>query len=353
MIDTVHFDAAAERLGVVLSPDGDPNEIEGVLNPASARDRSGQLLLYPRTVQKGNISRVGRVAVNENADGFGVRREGYALQPEAPYELRPSPGYGCEDARVTFVPAIDRYVMAYTAYGPSGPRIAVAVSDDAHQWERVGLMNFNVPGLPAGDDKDGAFFPEPVMSPDGVESLAFYHRPMLHLSAVDGRAAIPMIESMPFEDRESIRIGYIPLDRVKRDPMLGLLECAESALVLSPDANWGSLKIGGGTPPVRIAEGWMSIFHGVGVVDHRRRTRPKLRYSAGIVVHDAVEPHRVLYRSPRPLLEPQTESERAGIVDNVVFPTGIDPRPDLGARIFDTYYGMADFRVGAARVTLR
>jgi len=56
----------------------------------------------------------------------------------------------------------------------------------------------------------------------------------------------------------------------------------------------------------------------------------------------------VLYRSPRPLLEPQTESERAGIVDNVVFPTGIDPRPDLGARIFDTYYGMADFRVGAA-----
>ena len=349
------FDVTVRRLGTVLEPDDEPNEAEGVLNPACARAPGGELLLYPRTVAAGNVSRVGLLRDAGAGDDVRFQRLGYALEPSEPYEMRApgTGGMGCEDPRVTFVPVLDRFLMAYTAFGPVGPRIAVAVSDDAHQWERVGLMNFNVPGLTAGDDKDGAFFPEPVMSPDGVESLAFYHRPMLHLSAVDGRAAIPMIESMPFEDRESIRIGYIPLDRVKRDPMLGLLECAESALVLSPDANWGSLKIGGGTPPVRIAEGWMSIFHGVDVVDHRRRTRPKLRYSAGIVVHDAVEPHRVLYRSPRPLLEPQTESERAGIVDNVVFPTGIDPRPDLGARIFDTYYGMADFRVGAARVTLR
>ena len=350
MIDTI--EPTVERLGVVISPDGDPNEVEGVLNPASARDRSGGLLLYPRMVEKGNISRVGRVEMLPDASGFDPKRDGYALEPQAPYELRANPGYGCEDPRVTFVPVLDRYVMTYTAYGPDGPRIAVALSEDAHRWERAGLMNFEVPGLTVGDDKDGAFFPEPVRSPEGVESLAFYHRPMLHLSAVDGRAAIPMIESMPFEDRESIRIGYIPLDRVKRDPVQGLLECEESALVLSPDANWGSLKIGCGTPPVRIAEGWMSIFHGVDVVDHRRRTRPKLRYSAGIVVHDAVEPHRILYRSPQPILEPQTEHERAGIVDNVVFPTGLDPRPDLGERIFDTYYGMADFRVGAARVAL-
>ena len=30
----------------------------------------------------------------------------------------------------------------------------------------------------------------------------------------------------------------------------------------------------------------------------------------------------------------------------------IDPRPDLGPRTFDFYYGMADWSIGAARMTL-
>ncbi len=156
--------------------------------------------------------------------------------------------------------------MAYTAFGPQGPRIAIALSKDGYTWERTGLLHFEKPGMHIGDDKDAAFFPEPVISPGGVESLAFYHRPMLHLSAVDGRAAIPMIERMPFADRESIRMGYVPLAPVIKD-LRNILDVSESVLVMSPDAQWGSLKIGAGTPPVRIAEGWLSLFHAVDVVD--------------------------------------------------------------------------------------
>jgi predicted GH43/DUF377 family glycosyl hydrolase len=37
-------------------------------------------------------------------------------------------------------------------------------------------------------------------------------------------------------------------------------------------------------------------------------------------------------------------------VNNVVFPTGIDVRDD---RTMDIYYGMADARIGAARMWLR
>ena len=40
---------------------------------------------------------------------------------------------------------------------------------------------------------------------------------MLHLSAVDGRAAIPIIQRMPYRDRESIRLGYIPLEPALKD----------------------------------------------------------------------------------------------------------------------------------------
>jgi predicted GH43/DUF377 family glycosyl hydrolase len=240
--------------------------------------------------------------------------------------------------------------MAYTGFGPVGPRIAIALSKDGLQWERLGLMHFGGPGMSDGDDKDGAFFPEPVLSPSGVRSLALYHRPMLHLSAVDGRAAIPMIERMPFHDRESIRIAYVPLEPVLRDRR-NLLNVAESVLSLSPNNDWGPIKIGGGTPPVRIAEGWMSLYHGVDLIDNSG-SKPKFRYSAGVIVHDYEEPHRLLYRSPKPVLVPESERERTGIVDNVVFPTGIDVRTDLGDRVFDVYYGMADYSIGAARMTL-
>ncbi len=348
--EAIQFDVNVERLGLAIEPNGDPTDAEGTLNPASARTRAGELLLYPRDVARGNISRVGLVKGRAQSDRFTFERDGFALEPQAPYELRPHPGYGCEDPRVTFIADLDLYVMAYTAFGPQGPRIAVAVSEDALKWTRVGLLHFDKPGMHIGDDKDAAFFPEPVTSPAGVKSLALYHRPMLHLSAVDGRAAIPMIARMPFADRESIRMAYIPFEPVLKDREK-LLDVCESVLVMSPDNQWGSLKLGAGTPPVRIAEGWMSLFHAVDVVDHTT-SKPKLRYSAGLMVHDYEQPHKIIYRSPQPILTPESESELRGIVDNVVFPTGIDPRPDIGPRVFDFYYGMADWSIGAARMTL-
>lgn len=344
------LDARLDRLGLVMKPDGDECEADGVLNPACARTRDGRTMLYPRSVAPGNISRVGRVAVAWTGTTNQADREGFALEPQAEYEVREHPGYGCEDPRVTFVPKLDKYVMAYTAFGPLGPRIAVAVSDDGLAWARVGLMRFGKPGMHTGDDKDAAFFPEPVMSPGGVLSLAFYHRPMLHISALDGRAAIPMIERLPYDDRESIRIGYVPFEPVLRD-IDAILDVNESLLTMSPNEQWGSIKVGCGTPPVRIAEGWMSIYHGVDLLDNSG-TRPKFRYSAGIMVHDADDLQKIIYRSPQPVLAPEADRELVGVVDNVVFPTGLDPRDDIGPRTFDVYYGMADYSIGAARLAL-
>jgi beta-1,2-mannobiose phosphorylase / 1,2-beta-oligomannan phosphorylase len=345
------LDVRAERLGLVLEPDGDPTEAGGILNPGAARAPGGELLLYPRCVAEGNISRVGMVRTQALERGFETERLGFALEPKAPYELRPHPGYGCEDPRVTFVPVLESYVMPYTAFGPDGPRIALAISRDAYRWERLGLVRFQDVGASTNDDKDAAFFPEPVISPNGVRCLAFYHRPMLHLSTVDGRAALPMIERMPFEDRESIRIAYVPLDGALEDRQ-NLVNVVESVQVLSPDEHWGSIKIGAGTPPVRIALGgtdvWMSVFHGVDLIDFDHG-KPSLRYSAGIVIHDLERPDRILYRSPKPVLTPSADRECKGVVDNVVFPSGIDPRPDLGERVYDVYYGMSDYSVGAAR----
>ena len=348
------LDVSAERLGLVLAPNGEPAESGGVLNPAATRAPGNELLLYPRYVAKGNISRIGIVRTRAGDRSFETERCGEALEPAAPYELRPKPGYGCEDPRVTYVPVLGAYVMAYTAFGPDGPRIALAVSEDAYRWQRLGLMSFEDSASVAGDDKDAAFFPEPVISPRGRRCLAFYHRPMLHLSSVDGHAAILTIERMPYEDRESIRIAYIGLDEVMKDRK-NLCNVAESVQVLSPYERWGSIKVGAGTPPVRIVrEGvpmWMSVFHGVDATSSRGR-RPSLRYSAGILLHDFERPDRVLYRSPEPVMAPHSRNERKGVVDNVVFPSGLDPRPDLGEGTYDVYYGMGDYTVGAARLNI-
>ncbi len=59
----------------------------------------------------------------------------------------------------------------------------------------------------------------------------------------------------------------------------------------------------------------------------------------------------ICYRSAEPVLTPLLQQERHGTIANVVFPTGIDRRDDLGAPDrFDVYYGMADYRIGVARL---
>ena len=60
-------------------------------------------------------------------------------------------------------------------------------------------------------------------------------------------------------------------------------------------------------------------------------------------------------RVSAPIAFPAEESadELHGVVNNVVFPTGIDRRDDIGCPDrFDVYYGMADNRIGAARLDL-
>jgi hypothetical protein len=53
------------------------------------------------------------------------------------------------------------------------------------------------------------------------------------------------------------------------------------------------------------------------------------------------------------VLTPFSPQELRGTISNVVFPTGIDRRDDLGKPDrFDVYYGMADSRIGAARLNV-
>ncbi len=344
-----------QRLGIVMEPEpGNPHEIEGVLNPAAVRGPDGELYLFPRLVARGNYSRIGiaRVRFDDRGDPSGVERLGIALEPEADYELRPDGGGGCEDPRVTFVEPLGRYVMTYTAYSPLGPRIALAISKDLFHWRRLGVATFSpYHGLQLGhvDDKDASLFPVAIADPSGRPELAILHRPLFPGTRPEETARHPASRDVDLA-RESIWISYCEMALAGRVPdRFGRF--TSHRRLATPVSPWERLKIGGGTPPVLTRHGWLIVYHGVSEGGEQNETGCRLCYSAGVMMLSKEDPHVILYRSAEPVLTAALPQERGGTVANVVFPTGIDRRDDLGSPDrFDVYYGMADDRIGVARL---
>ncbi len=323
-----------QRRGVVLRPDpSQPYERGGVLNPAVAQHEGVTYILYRAVAtEPPNYSRILIAVCRTEADGTvtAQRLHRVALEPQAPYELwADGGGGGVEDPRITALEGA--YYMAYTAYGSAGddpspmPRIALARSADLFNWERMGLAVFAPLSIQEGGrdapttidlnrvpNKDAILFPERIGG-----RYCMMHRPMF-----------PVHTGL----RQSIWLSY------SRD----LMHWEDHRLVLAPSLPWESLKVGGGTPPLRTGYGWVTFYHGVeGASD----ADPDRKYHAGVLVLDPGDPARVLYQSPQPVLSPESREETEGVVSNVVFPTGVVARPDGQ---LDVYYGMADQAVGLA-----
>jgi predicted GH43/DUF377 family glycosyl hydrolase len=344
-----------KRLAQIMEPEpGNPMEVEGVLNPAAVRGPDAELYLFPRLVAQGNYSRIGiaRVKFNEAGNPCGVERLGIALEPEEGYERRSDGSGGCEDPRITFVERFQRYVMTYTAHSPIGPRIALAVSEDLFHWKRLGLATFeHYHGIDFVhvDNKDSSLFPVAIPNHRGKMQLAIIHRPLFPGTRPEETACEPGSRIVDL-DHESIWISYCPMALEGLEPHhLGLFNSHHR--LATPVSPWEMLKIGGGTPPVLTRHGWLTIYHGVQELPDPGPDEHPLCYSAGVMVLSKEHPRVILYRSTEPVLTPLLQVERHGTVPNVVFPTGIDRRDDLGAPDrFDVYYGMADNRIGVARL---
>jgi predicted GH43/DUF377 family glycosyl hydrolase len=346
-VATVPF--ALTRAGVVMSPNGDPLEAEGVMNPASGRTPDGRVHLLPRLVAAGNVSRVGLAElVIEDGTPVGVERRGVVLEPDEGWE-RGVGHAGVEDPRVTWVPSLGGHVMTYVAYGPLGPRPALAVSDDLVRWRRLGPLHFAYqPELDTDlnlfPNKDCVWFPEPVPGPNGP-AYALLHRPMWDLGWITPREGIVLPAGID-DDRPAIWISYVAVDEVARD-IRNLVRLRDHALVAMSEFEWEALKIGAGPPPVRVDEGWLLIHHGVtGEIEAGTAQQQHVHYEAGALLLDPDDPSRVLARTAEPLLSPETAEETTGTVPNVVFPTAIE---EIEGALF-VFYGMADTRIGVARI---
>jgi predicted GH43/DUF377 family glycosyl hydrolase len=340
------------RLGVVMAPrPDDPQEAWGVLNPACARSPSGELFLFPRVVAEGNYSRVGiaRVLFSPTGDPVDVERCGFALEPREPYEMNRYTA-GCEDPRVTYMRELGCYLMAYTGFGPTGARIAFARSTDLFHWTRLGPATFATErGVDFNlySNKDALIFPEFIKDPQGRPAIGLIHRPDYFVERHD--VVAPILPGGITDERPGMWLSYCPVDQLD-DGLVALPTFRSHHLLAAPAAPWESLKNGGGAAPIRTEHGWLTVFHGVsGQIKPGRGPQDSVYYSAGALVLDGEDPRHILYRSSEPILIPESRDERTGMIDNVVFPTGLDARD--GGRV-DVYYGMADSRIGVGRLQL-
>jgi len=110
--------------------------------------------------------------------------------------------------------------------------------------------------------------------------------------------------------------------------------------VFGPAGGWQSTKVGAGPIPIETSEGWLLIYHGVltscnGYV-----------YSAGAALLDLDQPWKVIARSRRYFMSPQTLYECVGDVPNVVFPCAALCDAPTGRLAI--YYGGADTVVALA-----
>lgn len=91
----------------------------------------------------------------------------------------------------------------------------------------------------------------------------------------------------------------------------------------------------------------MIVYHGR---EHPGASQPlRVSYDADVVIFRRDNDRLLQYRSTTPILVSELQEETSAVVDNVVFPTGIDKRSE---DVYDIYYGVADKHLGVARLHL-
>ncbi len=264
-------------------------EAKGTFNPGTAIDGGAIHLLY-RAVDANNISRLG-YARTLNGTEIDFRPSDPVLIPSADWEE-----FGCEDPRITNFEGT--FYITYTAYSRRGPRIALSSTKDFQNFEKHGLIG------PDHNDKDCVIFPERING-----RIAILHR------------LKSKVQIAYFDDLESL---------VKSDNFWnGYVKHLDDYEVIRSTFAWERRKVGVGPPPIKTDLGWLVIYHGVSI---------ESIYRAGAILLDLDNPSKVLARTKEPILEPEMEFEKYGVVPNVIFPDGAIIRDGKLA----VYYGGAD-----------
>jgi predicted GH43/DUF377 family glycosyl hydrolase len=280
-----------------------PYPVHSVFNPGATILPDGTTLLLCRVEDRRGLSHLSVARSTNGVDGWQI--DSQPTLPPDPVNF-PEELWGIEDARITYLPELQKHAIVYTAYSSSGPGVALALTEDFHIFERYGMI------LPP-EDKDAALFPHRIGG-----RWAMIHRPV-------GYAGV------------DIWISYSPDLRHWGSHKL-LMQARRGAW-------WDANKIGISPPPIETPRGWLVIYHGV------RMTGAGCLYRLGLALFDLHTPERCLKRSDEWVFGPEAPYEQRGDVGNAVFPCGYTIAPD--GDTIHLYYGAADTSIGVASGSLR
>ena len=287
----------------ILVPTDWPYEINTVFNPGATLLQDGTTLLLCRIEDMRGISHLCAARSANGIDNWAIDPQP-TLYPDP--EHYPEEIWGIEDPRITYIPELEQYAVAYTSYSLSGPGVSLALTRDFHAFERLGVV------MPP-EDKDAALLPRRV---NGLWALI--HRP------VGGMGAHMWISY----SNDLVHWGSHHL----------MMEARRGGW-------WDANKIGLAAPPIETPSGWLTIYHGV------RMTAAGCLYRLGVALFDLERPEVCLLRGDPWIFGPEEPIERFGDVNNVVFPAGLTVGPD-GDTVY-MYYGAADSCVALATGSIR
>jgi predicted GH43/DUF377 family glycosyl hydrolase len=286
----------------ILTASDWPYPAHTVFNAGATLLRDGTTLLLCRVEDRRGHSHLCAARSANGIDGWEIDKEP-TLLPNP--EHHPEELWGIEDPRITYVEELGKYAIAYTAYGRSGPGVALALTEDFRSFERCGLVM-------QPDDKDAALLPRRI---GGL--FALVHRPM-HDAGSD------------------VWISYSSELRHWGGHQL--------MLAARKGGWWDANKVGLSPPLIETPRGWLMLYHGV------RHNAAGCLYRLGLALFELDHPERCLARGDSWIFGPEESYERSGDVDNVTFPCGYTIGADGDS--LRIYYGAADTSIALATASI-
>lgn len=329
-----------KKHGILLEKTERGFENAAAFNPGVIME-NGEIHLFYRAVRQGDFSSIGYCKL-ESPTKVESRLPYPFLIPGVDKEK-----HGMEDPRIVKID--DTFYLTYTAYDGINALGALATSKDLKKFTKEGII---VPMFTYADfdyyieccsgisdkylrfynlfkkrggkestqnfivwDKDVVFFPRKLNG-----KFAFLHR------------LYPSIQIVYFNSLEELDETFW------REYLFNL----DQFIVLDSKYPYEASYIGGGCPPIETQDGWLIIYHAV------NDTPSGFIYHAAAALLDINNPTVEIARLKEPLFSPTETWEKAGHVNNVVFPSGsIVTGDDLFI-----YYGAADAKVAVASVKL-
>jgi len=287
----------------LLNRDHWPYPINSVLNAGAVQLPDGDTLLLCRVEDRSGLSHLCAARSADGVDNWRIDPQPTLMANPIEY---PEEIWGIEDPRITYVPELEQYAVAYTSFARGGPGVSLALTKDFHTFERFGVIM-------SPEDKDAALLPRRIGG-----RWALIHRPMTALGA-------------------HMWISYSP----------DLRHWGSHKIILEARRGgwWDANKIGLCSPSIETSKGWLMIYHGV------RQTASGSIYRLGLALFDLEKPDVCLQRGNSWIFGPEAPYERNGDVSDVVFPCG----QTIGADgdTINLYYGAADSCIALATGSIR